>query len=188
MRRDIRIAGAGGHGVISAAIILAKVYGINEHWNVSQTQSYGPEARGGACKAEVVVSDSYIDYMKVEDADVFIAFNQSGYEQYKKEVKKDGIILINSSLVTIDPEDEHLIYKLPATEIAESKYKPFVINIMMLGGLTKLLPKLQRESARDAIIGNFNKNVAEINLAAFDWGYRYIENVYFRDFKKAAHN
>lgn len=184
MRRDIRIVGSGGQGVILTSVILAKVYGINEHYNVSQTQSYGPEARGGACKAEVVVSDNYIDYMKVERADVFVVFNQLGYEQYKKETKKDGIILVNSSLVEINPEDEHLVYRLPATEIAERKFKPFTVNIVMLGGLTKLLPKLQYLSAREGVKNNFNKNVIEMNLAAYDEGYRYIENKYFKNQKK----
>jgi Pyruvate:ferredoxin oxidoreductase and related 2-oxoacid:ferredoxin oxidoreductases, gamma subunit len=180
MRRDIRIVGAGGHGVISAAIILAKVYGINENCNVSQTQSYGPEARGGACKAEVVVSDNEeIDYMKVEKADIFIAFNQLGYEQYKLQTKKSGIILVNSSLVTVDPDDEQEVYEIPASEIAEKKFKPFAVNIVMLGALTKLLPKLQYQSTRDAIRGNFNKSVADMNLAAYDEGYHYIQDEYF---------
>ncbi|WP_419824571.1 2-oxoacid:acceptor oxidoreductase family protein [Anoxybacterium hadale] len=180
MRRDIRIVGAGGHGVISAAIILAKVYGINESCNVSQTQSYGPEARGGACKAEVVVSDhEEIDYMKVEKADIFIAFNQLGYEQYKKQTKKDGVVLVNSSLVTVDPEDAQKVYEIPASEIADTSFKPFAVNIVMLGALTKLLPKLQYQSTRDAIRGNFNKSAADMNLAAYDAGYHYIQNEYF---------
>ncbi len=180
MKRDIRIVGAGGHGVISAAIILAKVYGINECCNVSQTQSYGPEARGGDCKAEVVVSDNEeIDYMKVERADIFIAFNQLGYEQYKKQTKKDGVILANSSLVKVDPVDEQKVYEIPASEIADTRFKPFAVNIVMLGALTKLLPKLQYQTTRDAIRGNFSKNVAEMNLLAFDAGYHYIQNEYF---------
>lgn len=186
MRRDIRIVGAGGHGVISTAIILAKVYGITEQCNVSQTQSYGPEARGGACRAEVVVSDREIDYMKVEDADIFMAFNQLGYEQYKNETKREGIILVNSSLVTVDPEDEHKVYRIPASEIAESKFKPFMVNSVMLGALTKLLPKLQHKTTRNAIRGNFSKNVAEMNLAAFDEGYLYIQKKYFGNLKKSS--
>ncbi len=184
MRKDIRIAGAGGQGVILTSVLLANAYGIKEHFNVSQTQSYGPEARGGACKAEVVVSDSYIDYMKVEKADIFIAFNQLGYEKYKNETKNNGIILINSSLVKTDPDNNGLVYELPATEIAETKFKPFTVNIIMLGGLTKLLPKLQYHSTREAIKAGFKDSAAEINLAAFDEGYRYIEHYYFKQLQK----
>ncbi len=183
MRKDIRIAGAGGQGVILASVILAKAYGINEHYYVSQTQSYGPEARGGACKAEVVVSDSYIDYMKVESADLFIAFNQFGYEKYKEETRSDCIILVNSSLVKTDPVNEQ-IYKLPATEIAETQFEPFTVNIIMLGGLTKLLPKLHFKSTRESIKSNFSNSMAQINLEAFDQGYHYIESHYFNNLHK----
>lgn len=70
MRINVRFAGAGGQGVILASVLLAKGYGLGEDYNISQTQSYGPEARGGACKAEVVISDEEIDYMKVDTADV----------------------------------------------------------------------------------------------------------------------
>ena len=83
MRLNVRFSGAGGQGVILASILLAKAYGLGENYNISQTQSYGPEARGGACKAEVVIADENIDYIKVDNADVFIAFNQMGYDKYK---------------------------------------------------------------------------------------------------------
>ena len=102
--------------------------------NVSQTQSYGPEARGGACKAEVVVSNEDIDYMKVDDADVFIAYNQVGYDKYKNTIKKGAKVLVNSTLVENSQADH---YQVPATEIAESMGKPFVVNMVMLGALTK---------------------------------------------------
>jgi len=91
MRINVRFSGAGGQGVILSSVLLAKAYGLGEDYNISQTQSYGPEARGGACKAEVVISDENIDYMKVDTADVFIAFNQAGYEKYGKTVKNDAI-------------------------------------------------------------------------------------------------
>ena len=76
MRLNVRFAGAGGQGVILSSVLLAKAYGLGEDFYITQTQSYGPEARGGACKAEVVISDENIDYMKVDDVDVFIAYNQ----------------------------------------------------------------------------------------------------------------
>lgn len=88
MRINIRFAGAGGQGVILASVLLAKGYGLGENYNISQTQSYGPEARGGACKAEVVISDETIDYMKVDTADVFVAMNQIGFNKYIDTVKK----------------------------------------------------------------------------------------------------
>jgi 2-oxoglutarate ferredoxin oxidoreductase subunit gamma len=182
MKKEIRIAGAGGHGVISAAVILAKVYGLNENCHVSQTQSYGPEARGGACKAEIIVSDGdEIDFMKVEEADVFVAFNQLGYEQYRHQSKATGIMLLNSSLVTVGSDEDHTVYEIPASEIADTQFKPIVVNIVMLGALTKLLPKLQHQDTKEAIRSNFNENVVQMNLSAFDAGYLYIQEKYFKE-------
>ena len=118
MRINIRFAGAGGQGVILSSVLLAKAYGLGENYNISQTQSYGPEARGGFCKAEVVISDEEIDYMKVDMADVFIAFNQIGYDKHISTVKKDALILINSTLVETERESS---FRIPATEMAELK-------------------------------------------------------------------
>lgn len=171
MRINVRIAGAGGQGVILASVLLAKGYGIGEDYNIAQTQSYGPEARGGACKAEVVISDEKIDYMKVEEADVFVALNQAGYDKYISTVKKNAIILVNSTLVeTEDPS----CYKIEATKIAEDMGKPYVVNIVALGALTKLLPKVHFAAVEEEIKKNFSEGIAEINYDAFERGYEEI--------------
>jgi len=173
MRLNVRFAGAGGQGVILSAVMLAKAYGLGEDYNISQTQSYGPEARGGACKAEVVISDEPIDYMKVEMADVFIAYNQVGYDKYCKTVRDDAIVLVNSTLVETD-SDRH--YRIPATEIAEEMGKPFVVNMVMLGALTKLLPKLFYPTVEAEILSNFPASIAGVNLEAYDKAYHYMAN------------
>ncbi|MCB6993839.1 2-oxoacid:acceptor oxidoreductase family protein [bacterium 210820-DFI.6.37] len=171
MRLNVRIAGAGGQGVILASVLLAKGYGIGEDYNIAQTQSYGPEARGGACKAEVVVSDEKIDYMKVEKADVFVALNQAGYDKYIDTVKEGAIVLVNSTLVeTREPS----YYKIEATKIAEDMGKPYVVNIIALGALTKLLPKVHFSAVEEEIKKNFSETIAEINYDAFERGYEEI--------------
>lgn len=172
MRINIRFAGAGGQGVILASVLLAEGYGLGENYNISQTQSYGPEARGGACKAEVVISDEDIDYMKVDTADVFIAMNQVGFDKYINEVKKDALVLVNSTLVETDDPNH---YKIEATEIAEEMGKPFVVNIVMLGALTKLLPKIHYDTIVEEIKRKFAASIAASNLEAFDKGYSEIE-------------
>lgn len=172
MRINIRFAGAGGQGVILSSVLLAKAYGLGEDYNISQTQSYGPEARGGACKAEVVISDENIDYMKVDQADVFIAFNQMGYDKYCHTVKKNAMVLINSTLVEADNPD---YYRIPATEIAEEMNKPFVVNMVMLGALTKLLPKLHYPTVEEEIMQNFAASIAGMNLVAYGKGYQEME-------------
>jgi 2-oxoglutarate ferredoxin oxidoreductase subunit gamma len=168
MRINVRFSGAGGQGVILSSVLLAKAYGLGENYNISQSQSYGPEARGGACKSEVVISNDDIDYMKVDDADVFIAFNQAGYDKYKDMVSKDAMVLINSTLVDTEEED---VYRIPATEIAEEMGKPFVVNMVMLGALTKLMPKLHYPTVKEEIMDNFAASIAGFNLDAYDKGY-----------------
>ncbi len=151
--------------------MLAKAYGLGENYNISQTQSYGPEARGGACKAEVVISDEDIDYMKVDKADVFIAYNQIGYNKYENAIASDAMVLINSTLVETD-NPAH--YRIPATDIAEELEKPFVVNMVMLGALTKLLPKLHYPKVEEEIKENFPASIAGMNLEAYDKGYKFM--------------
>ncbi len=174
MRINVRFSGAGGQGVILSSVLLAKAYGLGENYNISQSQSYGPEARGGACKSEVVISNDDIDYMKVDDADVFIAFNQAGYDKYRDMVSKDAMVLINSTLV--ETEDSG-VFRIPATEIAEEMEKPFVVNMVMLGALTKLMPKLHYPTVEEEIMENFSASIAGFNLDAYDKGYQAMDEI-----------
>ena len=172
MRINVRFSGAGGQGVILASVLLAKAYGLGEDYNISQTQSYGPESRGGACKAEVVISDENIDYMKVENADAFVAFNQMGYDKYCKQINKNAIILINSTLVETGDETA---YRIPATDIAEEMGVPQVVNMVMLGALTKLMPKIFFPTVESEIKANFSASIADSNLEAYSKGYQFME-------------
>lgn len=168
MRINIRFAGSGGQGVILASVLLSKAYGLGENYNIAQTQSYGPEARGGACKAEVVISDEEIDYMKVNKADVFVALNQVGYDKYIDTVKDNAVVLINSTLVESDRPN---VYRIQATQRAEDMGKPFVVNIIALGALTRLLPKVHYPAVEEEIINNFPASIASVNLDAYKMGY-----------------
>ena len=168
MSITVRFAGSGGQGVILASVLLSKAYGLEENYNIAQTQSYGPEARGGACKAEVVISDEEIDYMKVNKADVFVALNQVGYDKYISTVKDDAVILINSTLVEADRPN---VYKIQATQRAEDMGKPFVVNIIVLGALTRLMPKVHYPAVEEEIKQHFNASIASANLDAYKMGY-----------------
>lgn len=172
MRINARFVGAGGQGVILSSVLLARAYGLGENYYISQSQSYGPEARGGACKSEVVISNEKIDYMKVDDANVFVAFNQIGYDKYKEDVTKDAMVLVNSTLVETDDPDA---YRVPATEIAEKMGRPFVINMVMLGALTKLMPKLRSPKVEEEIMKSFAASIAGFNLRAYEQGYEAME-------------
>lgn len=174
MRINVRFAGAGGQGVILAAVELAEAYALREDYNISQTQSYGPEARGGACKAEVVISDEEIDYMKVDDADVFVALNQAGFNKYLNRSKMNAKILINSTLVD-STNPAH--YGIPATEMAENLQNPKGVNMVMLGALTKLLPKIHYPSVEHQIKCRFEGKLADLNLQAYEAGYDYMADL-----------
>ncbi|MGL4485023.1 MAG: 2-oxoacid:acceptor oxidoreductase family protein [Anaerovoracaceae bacterium] len=171
MRINVRIAGAGGQGVILASVQLAEAYGLGEDFFVSQTQSYGPEARGGTCKAEVVISDENIDYMKVDEADVFVALNQAAYDKYSHRNSSKAKTLVNSTLVKTENEKH---YKIPATQIAEEMGNAFVVNTVMLGALTKLLPKLHYPTVEEEIKSKFKGTLVGINLTAYKKGYSYM--------------
>jgi 2-oxoglutarate ferredoxin oxidoreductase subunit gamma len=174
MRLNVRFAGAGGQGVILSSVLLAKAYGLGENFNVTQTQSYGPEARGGACKAEVVISDEEIDYMKVDNADVLIAYNQTGFDKYCIKSKEKDIVLVNSTLVASE-NPRH--YRIPATQIAEEMGRPQAVNMVMLGALTKLMPKLHYSKVAEAIEKDVPASAVRSNQEAFDKGYRYMEGI-----------
>jgi 2-oxoglutarate ferredoxin oxidoreductase subunit gamma len=168
VKSGIRFAGAGGQGVVLASVLLAKAYGLGRGYNISQTQSYGPEARGGACKAELVVSDRDIEYMKVGKADIFAAFNQAGYDKYINETKEGAILLINSTLIETDRQN---VCRVPATEIAETLGAPMAVNLVMLGAMTGLLGNLGYDVMKREVLRNFDEKYRDVNLAAFEKGY-----------------
>ncbi|HBR09019.1 MAG TPA: 2-oxoacid:ferredoxin oxidoreductase subunit gamma [Clostridiales bacterium] len=173
MRKDIRIGGAGGQGVIMLSVLLANAYGIHLGMEAVQTQSYGPAARGGSCKAEVVVSDAPIDYVKADDVDVLVAFNQVSFQKYSQDVKKDTLIFVDSTLLT--PEDTigfSNVMAIPATDYAEKHFAPVVANIIMFGFMTAKMESLTLEAAQKALKDTLPGKALDMNMKALEFGYR----------------
>ncbi|HBD86476.1 MAG TPA: 2-oxoacid:ferredoxin oxidoreductase subunit gamma [Clostridiales bacterium] len=173
MRKDIRIGGAGGQGVIMLSVLLANAYGIHLGMEAVQTQSYGPAARGGSCKAEVVVSDAPIDYVKADDVDVLVAFNQVSFQKYSQDVKKDTLIFVDSTLLT--PEDTigfSNVKAIPATDYAEKHFAPVVANIIMFGFMTAKMESLTLEAAQKALKDTLPGKALDMNMKALEFGYR----------------
>lgn len=100
MRKDFRFGGSGGRGVISLAVLLANAYGVQNGYEVAQTQSYGPAARGGACKAELVISDERIDYVKADVLDAFVSFNKQSFDKFKGDVNPNTRLFLDSTFIT----------------------------------------------------------------------------------------
>ena len=119
-RFEVRLAGAGGQGLILAGLILAEAVAIYDGRNAVQTQSYGPEARGGASKSEVIISDGRIDYPKVMSADVLLAMSQEACDEYFFGLDPDGLLIVDSELVERVPSSRAV--EVPITHIAQAGF------------------------------------------------------------------
>jgi len=174
MRLEIRVAGFGGQGIIRTGLILAMAACIHGNRNAVQTQSYGPESRGGACKSEVVISNEEIDFPKVLEPDVLIAMSQEAYNTYVDSVKKGGTILLDPDLVQKQKASSGIqVSKVPATRIAEELGKTIVANVVMLGAFASVTNLIDVETLRKSVLDNVPKGTEKLNLAAFEKGFNY---------------
>lgn len=170
MRYETRIAGFGGQGVVTAGYILGRAACLFDKKNATQTQSYGPEARGGACTSEVVISEDLIDYPKVIKPDVLVAMSQEAYSQYYQDVKDGGIIILDKDLVSVENRRKDVrYYEIPSTAVAEQLGNKIVANIVMLGTLVALTGVVSKEAIRQSVEDRFPKQ-AELNLRALEEG------------------
>jgi len=166
---EVRLSGSGGQGLILAGIILAEASLLNDK-NAVQSQSYGPEARGGASKSEVIISDGSINFPKVEKCDLLLSLTQKSYEEYIDSLKKDGILLIDES-VEVDATINAKICKLPIIDTAVKKLKkPMVANIISLGVICSLVDIIEEKSLEKAILGRIPPGTEDINRNAFKEG------------------
>jgi 2-oxoglutarate ferredoxin oxidoreductase subunit gamma len=168
MRYEIRLAGSGGQGLILAGIILAEAAGVYDGKFVCQTQSYGPEARGGASKAEVVISEAEIDYPKAIRPDVFLAMNQKSLDAYSSDLKPGGLLLVDADLVQEIPAGRALA--VPFTRIARDLGKVMAANIVALGALAQLTGVVSFKSLSAAVLGRVPKGTEELNRQALEAG------------------
>jgi 2-oxoglutarate ferredoxin oxidoreductase subunit gamma len=167
-RYEIRLAGSGGQGLILAGIILAEAAGVYGGKYVCQTQSYGPEARGGASKAEVVISDAEIDYPKAIRPDVFLAMNQKSLDAFLSDLKPGGLLLVDADLVPEAPATGTVA--LPFTRIARDLGRAMAANIVALGALAQLTGAVSLESLTAAVLARVPKGSEDLNRRALEAG------------------
>jgi 2-oxoglutarate ferredoxin oxidoreductase subunit gamma len=168
-RYDIRLSGSGGQGLILMGIILAEAIGIHDGKFVAQTQSYGPEARGGSSKAEVVVSDQEIDYPKALKLDLLLAMNQKSCDDYYMDLKPKGILIVDATFVSQVPIPR--AYQIPFTRIARDKFKKeMVANIIALGAISKLTPIVSARAIEAAVLARVPKGTEKLNRDALRAG------------------
>lgn len=174
MRRDFRFGGSGGQGVISLAVLLANAYGVQNDFEVAQTQSYGPAARGGTCKAELVVSDEKIDYVKADAVDCFIAFNKPSFDKYKGDILPKTQVFVDSTFISQEDVSDcaaEQVYMFPATQYAEENFRVVCTNIVMMGYIIAKTPDITLDNGIEAIKEVMNPKVVELNLDALRFGY-----------------
>ena len=168
-RYEIRLSGSGGQGIILMGIILAEAIGIHGGKSVAQTQSYGPEARGGSSKSEVVVSDEDIDYPKAIKPDLLLAMSQKSCDEYYSDLKEEGTLIVDSTFVTQIPIAN--AYQIPFTRIAREKFKREVVaNIIALGALTQLTPIVSPKAMEAAVLARVPKGTEKLNRDALKTG------------------
>ena len=170
-RFEIRVAGFGGQGVVTIGRVLGSAFTIYEGINSVNTHSYGPESRGGACRSEVVVSQGEIHYPSVRKADVLVALSQTALDTYKRDLKIDGILLIDPNSVKDVPKNL-VCYEVPAMEIAHSVGNIKYQNSVVLGALAALLESMiKKVSLKSAVSENVPPNTIEKNIEAFEAGW-----------------
>ena len=171
---EIRLAGFGGQGVILGAIVLGKAASIFQGAFATMTQNFGPEARGGACSAQLVLSDSPVLYPYVTHPDIMVVMSQEAYVRFAPELKEGGILIIEQDLVRVsDLKKEIKVYSVPATRIAEELGKRMVLNSVMVGFFTAVTNLLDPDAVRKAVADSVPPSFRELNLKAFERGLEY---------------
>ncbi|HEX9023758.1 MAG TPA: 2-oxoacid:acceptor oxidoreductase family protein [Geobacteraceae bacterium] len=171
-RYELRFSGAGGQGLILAGVIMAEAASIYDGKQAVQSQSYGPEARGGASKSEVVISEQPIDYPKATSVDALLALTQEACDKYVHDLKEGGVLLLDSDLVKRLPEGNFKVTSFPIINTAKNEVgREIVANIVALGAMVALTGIVSKAGAEKAVLARVPEAFVELNKKAFQTGY-----------------
>ena len=177
-RREMRITGYGGQGVIMTGFIFGKAAAIYDDLHSTMTQSFGPEARGSACASALIVDEEFVAYPYLRETDVLIALSREGYEKYAGELVEGGTLIYDEDLV--QPGDELAPgvkkYAVPAVRIAEALGRRIVQNIVVVGFATAATGVVKKEAAMKAVESSVPPATIELNLKAFEKGYEHFNS------------
>lgn len=172
-REEIVLGGFGGQGIILAGYIMGKAASLFDKKSATQTQDYGPEARGGACRAQVIICDDKISYPYVDRPTVLAVMSQEAYTTYSAGMTPDTLLLIDEELVKPTKSKNTKLFAIPATRIAQELGRVAVANIVMLGFITAIAKVVSVEAMKKAVLDSVPKGTEELNMKAFDRGYAY---------------
>ena len=170
-RQEIRLCGYGGQGIILAGYIIGQAAAVHEGKNAVFIQDYGPEARGGACKADVVISDEAVLYPYIEAPSILVTMSQEAYEKYFPSKREDTLVILDQDLVIPGETGDTRLLAMPARRIAEELGRVQVANVAMLGFFTAATDVISVESMRKSIFSSVPKGTEELNMSAFEQGY-----------------
>ena len=169
---ELRLTGSGGQGLILAGIIIAEAALLDGN-NAIQTQSYGPEARGGASKAEVLISTSAIDFPKVEQPNILLTLTQVAFDKYGKDIRPNGLLIVDESVELPKGIAMDHIMQIPIIKTAtETLGKSIVSNIVAIGVITELTKIVSRENVEKAVLSRVPKGTEKLNKEALEAGYQ----------------
>lgn len=173
-RQEIRIAGFGGQGIVLAGVVLGSAASVFGGKHSSQTQSYGPEARGGACQSEVVISNAPVDYPMAIELETLVAMSQEAMDRYVGDLKPGGTLIVDQDLVQSLPEEgDYQIHRIPATAVADRELgRRIVANMVMLGAAVAITKAVSPEELEQAVRMMVPPGTEELNLKAIRQGYQ----------------
>jgi 2-oxoglutarate ferredoxin oxidoreductase subunit gamma len=171
---EIKFGGFGGQGVILAGIIIGRAATIYDHKFATLTQAFGPEARGSACSAQVIVSDENILYPYVTKPEILLVMSQEACNKFLPETTDDAIIILEEDLVKPKGLKAGMkVYGIPATRLAEELGRKMILNIVMVGFFTAVTKLVNYEAVREAVKASVPQGTEAMNLKAYDRGYQY---------------
>jgi 2-oxoglutarate ferredoxin oxidoreductase subunit gamma len=168
---QLRICGYGGQGIVLAGMLLGKAASLYDGKEAVFTQSYGPEARGGASTADVVISTEAVDYPLVTQADVVVALFQEAFVRYSPSLRPGGLLIVEEELVQLNGY-EGPVDRVPAARIAMELGARIATNIVVLGYVIGRTNVVSREAVEQALRDTVKPKTLEMNLRAFEAGFR----------------
>ena len=171
---EIKVGGLGGQGVILGGIIIGKAAALFDGKHSCLTQAFGPEARGSACSAQVVVDKDPILYPYVHSPHLMVVMSQDAFKKFSPELRKDGILLYEEELVKPEGLPPTVkAYGIPATRFAEELGRKMVLNIVMIGFFTAITGLVSEKAAKEAVADSVPPNTIDLNMKAFDKGFQF---------------
>jgi len=171
---EVKIGGFGGQGVVLAGHIIGKAAAIFDGKEAAFTRSFGPEARGSACSAQVIISDEQIFYPYVTRPEILIVMSQEAYQKFSGELSPTGTLLVENDLVQVDtPKPGQQLFGIPATRLAEELGRRIVLNMVMLGFFAAVTNAVGADAMREAVRTSVPRGTEDLNLHAFERGYNF---------------